>query len=49
MSGRDRRHYTAELRKAENEYRRLTWEAATAHEVADRHLAEAHGLDCLAW
>jgi hypothetical protein len=49
MSGRDRRHYTAELRKAENEHRRLMREAAAAHEAADRQLAEAHRLDCLAW
>ena len=49
MSGRDRRHYTAELRKAENELRRLTREAAAAHDAADRQLAEAHRLDCLAW
>jgi hypothetical protein len=49
MSGRDRRHYTAELRKAENELRRLTREAAAAHKAADRQLAEAHRFDCLAW
>ena len=49
MSGRDRRHYTAELRKAESEYRRLTCEAAAAHEAAERQFAEAHRLDCLAW
>jgi hypothetical protein len=48
MSGRDRRHYSAELRKAENELRRLRREAAAAHEAADRQLAEAHRLDCLA-
>ena len=49
MSGGDRRHYTAHLRKAENEYRRLTREAAAAHEAADQQLAEAHRLACLAW
>jgi len=49
LSGRDRRHYAAELRKAENAYRQLTREAAAAHETADRALAEAHRLDCEIW
>ena len=49
LSGRDRRHYTAQLRKAENEFHRLTREAGTAHEVADRQLGLAHRLDCQAW
>jgi hypothetical protein len=34
LSGRDRRHYANELRKAENEYRSLIKEAATAHAAA---------------
>ncbi|MGA2999620.1 hypothetical protein [Bradyrhizobium sp.] len=46
LSGRDRRHFAAELRKAENEYRRLTKEVAAAHGAADLALAEAHRLDC---
>ena len=49
LSGRDRHHHSAQLRKAENELRRLTREATAAHEGADRQLAEAHRLDCLAW
>lgn len=49
LSGRDRRHYAAELRKAENAYRQLKREAAAAHETADRALAEAHRLDCELW
>ena len=49
LSGRDRRHYAAELRKAENEYRRLTKEVAAAHDAADRALAEAHRLDHALW
>jgi hypothetical protein len=46
LSGRDRRHYADELRKAENKYRRLTKEVETAHAAAGRELAEAHRLDC---
>jgi hypothetical protein len=49
LSGRDRRHYVAELRKAEDAYRRHGREAEVAHQVADRALAEAHQLDCKAW
>jgi hypothetical protein len=49
LSGRDRRHYANELRKAEREYERLTREAEAAHAAADRALAEAHRLDCELW
>jgi hypothetical protein len=49
LSGRDRRHYVAELRKVEEAFRRRTQEAATAHATADRALAQAHRLDCEAW
>lgn len=49
LSGRDRRHYAAELRKAESAYRQLVREAEAAHELADRHLAEAYRLDCEIW
>ena len=49
LSGRDRLHYAAELRKAENTYRHLVREAAAAHNAADRQLAEAHRLDCELW
>ena len=48
-SGRDRRHYVAELRKGERQYERLVREAAAAHAGADRSLAAAHRLDCDAW
>ena len=49
LSGRDRRHYAAELRKAETSYRDLLREAEAAHDAADRALAEAHRLDCELW
>jgi hypothetical protein len=49
MSGRDRRHYAAEMRKAEQVYDRARREAATAHAAADRALAQAHRHDCEAW
>jgi len=49
LSGRDRRHYGNELRKAQREHQRLTREAETAHAAADRALAEAHRLDCELW
>jgi hypothetical protein len=49
LSGRDRRHYANELRKAEREYERLTREAGAAHAAADLALAEAHRLDCELW
>jgi hypothetical protein len=49
MSGRDRRHYTAQLRKARNEHDRLMREATAAHDAADWQLAIAHRLDCEAW
>ena len=49
MSGRDWRHYAAELRKAEGAYKRAVEAAAVQHAVADRALAEAHRLDCEAW
>jgi hypothetical protein len=41
LSGRDRRHYVTELRKAEQAYQRHTQEAAAAHAAADRALREA--------
>lgn len=49
LSGRDRRHYVAELRKAEDAYRRQSAAAQAAHAAADRALQEAHRLDCAAW
>jgi hypothetical protein len=49
LSGRDRRHYAREHRKAEQVLARLIAAAAVAHEAADRALAEAHRLDCEAW
>jgi hypothetical protein len=49
LSGRDRRHYAAELRKAEQAFARYSREAEAAHQAADRALAEAHRLDCAAW
>ena len=49
LSCRDRRHYAAELRKAESEYRNLIREAEAAHKAADLALAEAHRLDCEIW
>jgi hypothetical protein len=49
LSGRDRRHYAVELRKAKNAYRHLVREVAAAHDAADRQLAEAHRLDCELW
>ena len=49
MSGRDRRHYAAELRKAEHAHQRLVRDAAAAHVAADRALAEVHRLDCKLW
>jgi hypothetical protein len=49
LSGRDRRHYGNELRKAQREYERLTREAEAAHAAADRALAVAHRLDCELW
>lgn len=49
LSGRDRRHFASELRKAEQIHERLVREAAAAHAVADRRLAEAHRLDGEAW
>ena len=49
LSGRDRRHYGNELRKAQREHERLTREAEAAHAAADRALAEAHRLDCELW
>jgi len=49
LSGRDRRHYVAELRKAEEAYRRHVQDAEAAHAAADRALAEPHRLDCDAW
>ena len=49
LSGRDRRHYVAELRKAEEAYKRGIQEAEAAHAVADRALARAYALDCDAW
>ena len=49
VSGSDRRHYVAELRKAEQAYQRHSKDAVAAHQAADRALAEAHRLDCKAW
>jgi hypothetical protein len=50
MSGRDRRHYVAELRKAEEACRRYIREAEeAAHAAADRALRAAHRPDCEAW
>jgi hypothetical protein len=49
LSGRDRRHYVAELRKAEQAYQRHVQEAAMAHAASDRALVKAHRLDCAAW
>ena len=49
LSGRDRRHYGNELRKAQREHERLTRAAEAAHAAADRALAEAHRLDCELW
>jgi hypothetical protein len=49
LSGRDRRHYVAELRKAEDAYRRQSAAVEATHAAADRALREAHRLDCEAW
>ncbi|WP_051310737.1 hypothetical protein [Bradyrhizobium sp. Cp5.3] len=49
LSGRDRKHYARELHKAEVAYEHEMREAAEAHEAADRMLAKAHALDCIAW
>lgn len=49
LSGRDRRHYAAELRKGEQAYTRAAEAAKAAHESADRSLREAHRYDCEAW
>ena len=49
LSGRDRRHYVAELRKAEEAYRRHVRDAEEAHAAADRALAWAYQIDCDAW
>ena len=49
MSGRDRRHYASELRKAEQAYDAAHRESLAAHAAADRALALAHRLDCEAW
>jgi hypothetical protein len=49
LSGRDRRHYAAELRKAETSYRYLLREAEAARKSADLALAEVHRLDCELW
>jgi hypothetical protein len=45
MSGRDRRHFAAEIRKGEEVFRRATADAEAAHDAADRALANAHRLD----
>jgi len=49
LSGRDRRHYAAELRKAETAYRYLIREAEAAGKAADLALAEVHRLECEIW
>jgi hypothetical protein len=50
MSGRDRRHFSRELKKGEQEHARLADEAGAAYEAADRGL-ESAGLyrDARAW
>ena len=42
MSGGDRRHFSRELHKGEQERARLVREAEAAHAAADRQLADAH-------
>jgi len=49
MSGRDRKHFSRELHKAEVAYEHAAREAAAAHEAADIAMAKAHRLDCEAW
>ncbi|MHB0769844.1 hypothetical protein ACYCVF_07520 [Bradyrhizobium sp. 1.29L] len=49
LSGRDRKYYARELHKAEVAYEHEILEAAKAHAAADRMLAKAHALDCIAW
>jgi hypothetical protein len=49
LSGRDRRHYTRELRKAEQAYETARREAEAAHQAAAVALARAQRLDCAAW
>jgi hypothetical protein len=49
LSGRDRRHYAAELRKAETAYRYLLREAEAARKAADLALAEVRRLECEIW
>jgi hypothetical protein len=49
LSGRDRKHYARELHKAEVAYEHEMREAAEAHATADRMVAKAHALDCIAW
>jgi hypothetical protein len=49
MSGRDRRHFSRELHKGEQEHARLVREAEAAYAAADRQLADGHRFDCLAW
>ena len=49
MSGRDRRFYGQQLRKAEQAHAAAARDAAAAHAEADLALARAHRLDCEAW
>lgn len=49
LSGRDRKHFARELRRAEQAYQAARSEAEVAHAAADRALARAHALDCEAW
>jgi hypothetical protein len=49
LSVRDRRHYAAELRKAETVYRHLLREVEAAQKAADLALAEVHRLECETW
>lgn len=49
MSGRDRRFFAQELRRAEQHHAAVRERAAAAHATADRHLRLAHRLDCEEW
>ncbi|WP_315792199.1 hypothetical protein [Bradyrhizobium sp. SZCCHNRI1002] len=49
LSGRDRRHFSRQLKAAERTYEQATRDAEAAHAAADLALAKAHRLDCEAW
>jgi hypothetical protein len=49
MSGRDRKHFSRELHKAEVAYEHAVRDAAAAHQAADIAFSKAHRLDCEAW